>query len=476
VFEPHLFGWDSPTRDIAATVGVVVFLIATRWLAFPASIWEQDEAYFATAVLAFDPTANHPHPPWFPLWIGLGKLVHGFVGDPGRALQLLGAAFSVWMVFPLTSLWSLMMDRTHALLATLVFLHLPGIWLLSGSGFTETAATSLLVCAGAFWFGRPADRGLIAGSIAAGCCVLIRPHFLVAVLPMLVVALRPLSWRRTATVIGPAAILGGVAAAWLLATAGVPELIEAVRAHGSLHFGQLAAHETGFAQSGIARIPILTEAAIAWCVLAAVGAFKLFSGRQHAPREVLISMVLPILFALVFLHNSDHPRYSIPVYAVSSGFVVFALAGWIRRWIAPAAAIVIAVSATVSWSALEVRRTVISPPVAAIDAAIRAAEASGSVIVLDRTLISFFELRQEQQPTTATWLLDSKIGRETAPPPDWATVAVYDDVTAVSSAIASRNNETTFRVDDRVTRRISQRRFLDVTVASEAALQNRPIS
>ena len=69
-------------------------------MAFPASIWEQDEAYFGCGVLRFEPLANHPHPPWFPLWIGIGKLLNVLVGEPTLALQIASLAASVWVLFP----------------------------------------------------------------------------------------------------------------------------------------------------------------------------------------------------------------------------------------------------------------------------------------------------------------------------------------------------------------------------------------
>ena len=60
------------------TVTVVVLLsvvVCSRLLLFPASVWEQDEAYFAAAVVEVDVADSRPHAPFFPLWIGLGKIL-----------------------------------------------------------------------------------------------------------------------------------------------------------------------------------------------------------------------------------------------------------------------------------------------------------------------------------------------------------------------------------------------------------------
>ena len=110
----HLFGLADRRLDLVLSTALVLLVLVSRVAAFPASIWEQDEAYFAAAVVHFDPAAGAPHPPWFPLWIGLGSLVHLTGIEGARSLQLVGLAASVWILFPLTSLWSTLLPRRLA--------------------------------------------------------------------------------------------------------------------------------------------------------------------------------------------------------------------------------------------------------------------------------------------------------------------------------------------------------------------------
>jgi 4-amino-4-deoxy-L-arabinose transferase-like glycosyltransferase len=77
----RLYGW---WREIA---GAIVVLIS-RILTAPRTPWENDEFLFAEAVRKFDPSRYHPHPPGYPLYILLGKLVNVIVGDPWRALVI----------------------------------------------------------------------------------------------------------------------------------------------------------------------------------------------------------------------------------------------------------------------------------------------------------------------------------------------------------------------------------------------------
>jgi hypothetical protein len=161
------------------TLGLLVALIVSRWLAFPATIWDIDEAIFTRTLLDFDPAANFPHPPFFPLWILLGKLalwLHPHAA-PFRALQLVSSAFSVWMFFPLLAVWSLILPRHHAAAATLLFLHLPLPWLLASRGYTGTAACGLLVACAAHWIRPPGVAPRFwAGASMAACCLLVRPQ------------------------------------------------------------------------------------------------------------------------------------------------------------------------------------------------------------------------------------------------------------------------------------------------------------
>ena len=77
---------DLPWRE---ALGAIVVLVS-RILTAPRTPWENDEFLFAEAVKRFDPSLYHPHPPGYPLYVLLGKIVNVAVGDPWRALVVLG--------------------------------------------------------------------------------------------------------------------------------------------------------------------------------------------------------------------------------------------------------------------------------------------------------------------------------------------------------------------------------------------------
>src|SRR5882757_9704330 len=68
--------------------GIVAFVCAaTRFLAMARSPWDWDEALFCLGMRSYDVASHHPHPPGFPLFIGLAHLVRVVMPNDFRALQ-----------------------------------------------------------------------------------------------------------------------------------------------------------------------------------------------------------------------------------------------------------------------------------------------------------------------------------------------------------------------------------------------------
>jgi len=465
----RLLGLEPRWLDWTLTILIVAVLLVSRLLVFPASIWEQDEAYFASAVVDFDPTNNQPHPPWFPLWILLGKAATLVVGDPAAALCWVSLLASVWAVFPITALWSLLLRRRLAAASALLFLLLPGPWLLSARAFTATTASALLALAfAALWQRRP-----VTGSLAAGACLLVRPHLAVAVVPLVVAAMLRARdpGERLRTVVPIVTLVAG-AGAWVAAAAGGPKaLIGALRDHAGLHFGQLQDFAYTFADSGLARALVTSSLAALWIGLGAWGTVLVLRSRCRPDAAVpLVACVLLPLAILVFaLSNPTHVRYTIPLLACSSGLVVAGAASILRFWVALEATAAVVASC---WQVLPVTpqyRRMTSPAIDAVAYAFALAREHGSVVVADRTLVSFIRVETVQRPFSGTVLWAYQIEQgETAPPPHWATVFVFD--ASHDAILATARARRTFSCDTPLLRRLGQDRFLDVTVAEGAEL------
>src|SRR4051794_35399711 len=86
----HRFFTLSP--GVLAGLAVVA---TVRTLTPPRSLWEMDEVLFARAVETFDPLSHRPHPPGYPLVVGLGKLFNLVFHDPFTSLVVLAIISSL---------------------------------------------------------------------------------------------------------------------------------------------------------------------------------------------------------------------------------------------------------------------------------------------------------------------------------------------------------------------------------------------
>src|SRR5215218_6279299 len=91
---------DRPSRRItlAALAGFALVLLV-RLLTLPRSLWEMDEVLFARAVERFEPLTHRPHPPGYPVVVGLGKLLNLVFHDPFTslvALSLISSLAGYW--------------------------------------------------------------------------------------------------------------------------------------------------------------------------------------------------------------------------------------------------------------------------------------------------------------------------------------------------------------------------------------------
>lgn len=217
---------------------VALLLLAFRIATLPRTIWELDEVLFTRGVMKFEPLAHHPHPPGYPLTVGLGKFVAMFGVDAFRALQIVSLLSDAIGVFFLTlalaeliavyrsfstrgqddevsaPVYRGLSERASggegatvawiAALGALLF-HATASMLVHGAlALSDPPALMFLqiaICGLAYARRSPgaAMWMLAIGSAGAIGC---RPQYAVAVLPFLLVALLALRIRRAAIALG----------------------------------------------------------------------------------------------------------------------------------------------------------------------------------------------------------------------------------------------------------------------------------
>jgi len=467
----RLFGFPNKRLDVWITLLLVGAIAVTRVLAFPASIWEQDEAYFGCAVVNFDVTAFHPHPPWFPLWIGLGKLVHTVVEDPTLALRIVSLAASVWVLFPLVALFALWLRRDLAVAAAVLYLFTPAVLFLGDRAFSGPLATAFFVCTLALWLrAEGSTRGAAAGSVVAGLCLLTRPHLFPAVAAVVVYrVVVSKSWAEKVLVVAPMTMALMFAFGLVMLDAGgVQPLWQALGEHAKYHFGALADADLAYSSSGLARAFLVPGASLAWMgmvFLGLVGVGRLWKLYRGAVVVALLALG-PVAVTVYGFSYAGNVRYVLPIVALGSGFATLGIALLLKRLAIPTVAAICVFIFVAAWPALREYRHVKSPSVRGVEATLKEAGRMGAVIVADDTLAAFFDYERALKVIPNTVLYASQIGTETVPPPAWATVAVFD--AGHGQFVEDAELVASYACQNWWLSRLSQGRYLDITVASGA--------
>src|SRR5687768_12203197 len=162
-------------RNILITLTILVAL--TRWWAMSRTIWDWDEALFATGVRSFDVVEHHPHPPGFPLFIVAGKAVNLLVGDEFRSLQLISLA-GACLLFPAAFFlaFELGFGFGVSIGGALLTVFAPSVWFYGGTAFSDIPSLALVMTASALLLmSRHRGSGfLMAGALLIGISAGIR--------------------------------------------------------------------------------------------------------------------------------------------------------------------------------------------------------------------------------------------------------------------------------------------------------------
>jgi hypothetical protein len=169
------------------TFGLVALVCAaTRLLAVAKTLWDWDEALFCLGMRSYDVTAHHPHPPGFPVYIALGRIVRTVVPSDFRALQAVNL-IAAMLVFPAIFFLAreLRLPFVTATIAGALCAFFPNVWLFGGGAFSDIPSLVLVVFAVAFLFRgcRDANAYLIGAALLALAAGIRPQNFLIGLAP-----------------------------------------------------------------------------------------------------------------------------------------------------------------------------------------------------------------------------------------------------------------------------------------------------
>jgi hypothetical protein len=197
-------------------------------------LYNWDAVQFALALREYDVVKHQPHPPGYILYVALGRLVHGWVGDAAAAYVLLAVAFSGAGTFVVYLLARAVYDRPTAVTAAALLAVSPLFWFYGTVGLSYAGEALMASVVAYFAFralrGSETDAWLAAGylGLAGG----LRQSLLLLLLPLWIVSV-VVGVRRLRTLVVGWVILAVAVLSWFVPmvwlTGGLERYLDASR-------------------------------------------------------------------------------------------------------------------------------------------------------------------------------------------------------------------------------------------------------
>jgi hypothetical protein len=375
--------WSSPA--VLLGFGAVA---AVRLLTLPHSVWEGDETLFLRGIEHFDPLHHQPHPPGYPLLIGLGKALNLLFHNPFHSLTALSVLASLVGYAALVDAFTRIAGSERAAVAgAVLFLLSPAMLVYGPMALSDPPALMFLALALAAAARLPASglSGMpwpalalgASASSAIGC----RPQLALAVLPMLFVAFRQApKGRRTGTAFWALTAFTAVSLLWfvpLVAAVGGPSgFLPFLRKQAGLvaQFDAVAPRAEGgelwVATRFIAHPWGMRWTSVPVLALAAAGVVSLVMSRRTLALPIAVLCAVDLGFGLAVMNPFDAVRYALPsllgvAFAAAVGCEALARRARVPLAVWPAVALLAGGFLFYTFPLLKVRTTTDSPPVQA---------------------------------------------------------------------------------------------------------------
>lgn len=215
-----------------------IFVAATRFRARSLTPWDWDEALFQLAMQDYDVALHRPHPPGFPLFIAIAKLVRPLADSDFHALQTI-AMIGAIALFPaiVYAAREARLPFGTALGGAFLCAFFPNVWFFGGTAFSDVPSIALATAAiGLLLHGCRSRWAYVLGAVVLAIAVGFRTQNLVlGLVPGLLATgyrLKARDWRPVvaAALLGAAIVIAAYGgAAW--ATGSWNAYREAVEVH-----------------------------------------------------------------------------------------------------------------------------------------------------------------------------------------------------------------------------------------------------
>jgi Dolichyl-phosphate-mannose-protein mannosyltransferase len=197
-------------------------------------MWDWDEALFCLGMRSYDVTLHHPHPPGFPAYIAMGKVMRLFMPSDFRALQSVNIVAGA-LAFPAMFLLAreLRLRFETSVIAGVLFAFFPNVWFFGGTAFSDVPSIVLVVFAVVFLLrGRDSARDYLIGTFLLAIAIGIRPqNLLVGLFPGAIATFRRRPRDIAAALLIGIVVAGGAYAGAVHATGRLQDYINTVHRH-----------------------------------------------------------------------------------------------------------------------------------------------------------------------------------------------------------------------------------------------------
>jgi len=226
------------SRQRGIAIALAVICAASRFAATARSLWDWDETLLCLGMRAYDVARHHPHPPGFPVFIGMARVVRLALHDDFRSLQAV-SLLSGMLLFPAMLMLGreLRLRFEVACIAAALCCFFPNVWFFGGAAFSDVPSLTLVVFAVALLIRGCRDaNAYITGALLLGLAAGIRPqNLLIGVAPGLLATWyrARVSWRDVffAALVGVGIVVVAFGGA-IAATGSFQQYMSAVKAHG----------------------------------------------------------------------------------------------------------------------------------------------------------------------------------------------------------------------------------------------------
>lgn len=396
-------------RQRAIFALLALFCAATRFLSMARSPWDWDEALFTMAMRDYDVTMHHPHPPGFPVYIALAKVVRLAAGDDFRALQSVNI-IAAMLVFPAMFLFAreLRLRFSTSVSAAALFAFFPNVWFFGGGAFSDVPSIVLVLFAAALLLRGMRDRkSYFLGTLLLALAIGIRPqNLLVGLVPGFLATRKRRWWEILAALLIGIVVVGTAFGGAIYATGSLHEYQRMVREHGD-YITRVDSFRAE-ARPPLWRIfdrffvkqyqsPILSVIASLFVAISVAGAIR------ERSRSLLLNALTFgafALFAWLMLDRFSISRFSIGYQPMFAVFVADGIArvGKRREWMLSAA--LVAAFIVYTFPALTPVRNEVAPSIVAASTAAQRIDPRREQLFVGHTMMVFMDLLAPGFPYT----------------------------------------------------------------------------